>query len=139
MTDFDIGKGKTIGIYAAVIGVAYLVLGVIEVFGGVGDVIPGDLFGGLALVVIAVTFLYGIKDTFDGDHKGLSFLIGGFFLSAVFGILYLLLMGADGLMFLLGEAEEFSVLADFRPAIWMFILSLPLAYLARGLTKDVTW
>ena len=139
MTDFDIGKGKTIGIYAAVIGVAYLVLGVIEVFGGAGDVIPGDLFGGLALVVIAVTFLYGIKNTFDGDHKGLSFLIGGLFLSAVFGILYLLLMGADGLMFLLGEADEFSVLADFRPAIWMFILSLPLAYLARGLTKDVTW
>ncbi len=139
MTDFDIGKGKTIGIYAAVIGVAYLVLGVIEVFGGAGDVIPGDLFGGLALVVIAVTFLYGIKNTFDGDHKGLSFIIGGLFLSAVFGILYLLLMGADGLMFLLGEAEEFSVLADFRPAIWMFILSLPMAYLARGLTKDVTW
>jgi len=139
MTDFDIGKGKTIGIYAAVIGVVYLVLGVIEVFGGAGDVIPGDLFGGLALVVIAATFLYGIKSTFDGDHKGLSFLIGGLFLSAVFGILYLLLMGADGLMFLLGEADEFSVLADFRPAIWMFILSLPLAYLARGLTKDVTW
>lgn len=139
MTDFDIGKGKTIGIYAAVIGIAYLVLGVIEVFGGAGDVIPGDLFGGLALVVIAVTFLYGIKNTFDGDHKGLSFLIGGLFLSAVFGILYLLLMGADGLMFLLGEADEFSVLADFRPAIWMFILSLPMAYLARGLTKDVTW
>jgi len=139
MTDFDIGKGKTIGTYAAVICVVYLVIGVIEIFGGAGDIIPGDLFGGIALVVIGATFLNGIKNTFDGDHKGLSFLIGGLFLSAVFGIVYLLLMSADGLMFLLGEVDEFSVLANFRPAIWMFILSLPLAYLARGLTKDVTW
>ena len=139
MTDFDIGKGKTIGLYAAVIGVVYLVLGVIEVFGGAGDVIPGDLLGGLALVVVAATFLTGVKGAFDGEHKGLSFIIGGLFLAAVFCILYLLLMGADGLMFLLGEAEEFAVLADFRPAIWMFFLSLPLAYLAWGLTKDVTW
>jgi len=139
MTDFDIGKGKTIGIYAAVLGIVYLAIGVIEVFGGAGEIIPGDLFGGLALVVIAATFLNGVKGAFNGEHIGLSFLIGGLFLSAVFGMLYLLLMGADGMMFLLGEAEEFSVLADFRPAIGLFFLSLPLAYLAWGLTKDVTW
>jgi hypothetical protein len=48
-------------------------------------------------------------------------------------------MGADGLMFLLGEAEEFSAVADFRPAIWLFILALPLAYLAREMTREVTW
>jgi len=139
MTDFELGKGKTIGLYAAVLGVLYLAIGVIEVFGGAGDAIPGDLFGGLALVVIAATFLNGVKRSFDGEHIGLSFIIGGLFLAAVFGILYLLLMGADGLMFLLGEAEEFSVLADFRPAIWLFILALPLAYLARAMTKEVTW
>ena len=53
-----------------------------------------------------------------------------FIRGAVFGaaaisrgsILYLLLMGADGLMFLLGEVDEFAVLADFRPAIWMFFI-----------------
>lgn len=139
MTDFDMGKGKTLGIYAGVLGSVYLIIGVIEVFGGAGEVIPGDLFGGLALVVIAATFLNGVKGLFDGEHIGLSFLVGGLFLSAIFGVLYLLLMGADGMMFLLGEAEEFSALADFRPAIGLFFLSLPLAYQAWALTRKVTW
>ena len=139
MADFDIGKGKTIGLYAVVLGVLYLVIGMIEVFGGAGDAIPGDLLGGLALVVIAVTFLNGVKRSFFGEHIGLSFLIGGLFLAAVFGILYLLLMGANGLMFLLGEAEEFSAVTEFRPAIWLFILSLPLAYLVRVVTKEVSF
>jgi len=139
MTDFDIGKGKTIGIYALVLGVVYLAFGVIEVFGGAGDIIPGDLFGGFALAVIAATYLNGVKGLFNGEHQGLSFLIGGLFLSAIFGVLYLLLMGADGLMYILGEADEFSALAGFRPAIGLFFLSLPLAYQAWALTRKVTW
>lgn len=138
MTDFDIGKGKTLGIYALVLGVVYLAAGIIEVLGGAG-VIRGDLFGGFALVVIAATYLNSVKWLFNGEHKGLSFLIGGLFLSAVFGVLYLLLMSADGLMYSLGEAEEFSLLAVFRPAIWLFFLSLPLAYQARQLTREVRW
>jgi len=139
MTDFDIGKGKTIGIYALVLGVVYLAFGIIEVFGGAGDIIPGDLFGGFALAVIAATYLNGVNGLFNGKHQGLSFLIGGLFLSTVFGVLYLLLMGADGFMYILGEAEEFSVLAGFRPAIGLFFLSLPLAYQAWALTRKVTW
>jgi len=139
MTDFDIGKGKTIGIYALVLGVVYLAFGVIEVFGGAGDIIPGDLFGGFALAVIAATYLNGVKGLFNGEHQGLSFLIGGLFLSAIFGVLYLLLMGADGLMYILGEADEFSALAGFRPAIGLFFLSLSLAYQAWALTRKVTW
>ncbi|MCW7071303.1 MAG: hypothetical protein OCU12_03075 [Methanophagales archaeon] len=137
--DFEIGKGKTMGAYAAVLGVLYFAVGVVEVLGGAGEVIPGDLFGGLALVVVAATYLNGVKGLFNGEHKGLSFLLGGLFLSAVFGVLYLLLLCADGLMFLLGEAEEFSVLAGLRPEVVVFFLSLPLAYQAWALTREVTW
>lgn len=139
MADFGIGKGQRVGIYALVLGIVYLAFGVIEVFGGAGEVIPRDLFGGFALAVIAATYLKGVKGLLNGEHMGLSFLIGGLFLSTVFGILYLLLMGADGLMYVLGEAEEFSILAGFRPAIWLFFLSLPLAYRAWVLTREVTW
>ena len=139
MADFDLGKGRIISIYALVLGIAYLAIGIVEVFGGAGIVIPGDLFGGFALVVIAATYLNGVRGVVNGEHRGLSFVLGGLFLSAVFGVLYLLLMGADGLMFLLGEAEEFPVLADFRPAIMLFFLALPLAYQAWGLTREVTW
>lgn len=140
MADFDVEKGNKIGIYAFVLGVVYLVFGVLEVFGGVG-LIPGDFFGGLALVVIAATYLNGVKGVFNGEHKGLSFILGGLFLTTVFGVLYLLVMGADGLMYLLGEAEEFSALADFRPAIWFFFASLPLAYGVWKLIREakVSW
>jgi len=139
MADFDSDEGRIIGIYALALGIAYLVIGMVEVFGGAGTVVPGDLFGGFALVVIAATYFNGVRGVVNGDHRGLSFVVGGLFLTAVFGFLYLLLMVADGLMFLLGEAEEFSALADFRPAIMLFFLALPLAYKVRELTQRVTW
>ena len=139
MADFDTGTGKMLGIYASALGLLYLVFGLIEIFGGSGEQVPGDLFGGFALVVIAATYLIGVKGVLRGRHQGLSLLIGGLFLSAVFGVLYLLIIGADGLMYLLGEAEELPGLVDLRPAIWFFILSLPLVYTARKLTKRITW
>jgi hypothetical protein len=113
--------------YALVLGILYLIVGLVEVFGG-ASFIPGDIFSGLALVVISVVYLYGIKGLWNANYGGLSFLLGGLLLSAAFGILYLLLMGADGLMYLLGEAEEFSALDDFRPGIWLFFISLPAVY-----------
>jgi len=139
MTDFNLKTGKTLGIYAFSLGALYLIVGLLEVLGGYGESIPGDLFGGLALVVVATTYLSGVKGTLNGDYKGLSLLMGGLFLSAVFGILYLLMLGADGLMYLLGEAEEIPGLVDFRPAIWFFILSLPLIYHIRNMTQKTTW
>ena len=139
MTDFRIKTGKMIAIYASVLGVISLLVGLAEVLGGWGGIIPGDLFGGFVLVVMAATYLGGVKGAFRGRYEGLSFLIGGLFLTMVFGVLYLLMMGADGLMYLLGEAEALPTLADARPAIWIFILSLPLAYRVRSLTARMTW
>lgn len=139
MKDFNLKTGKTLGIYAFSLGALYLLVGLLEIFGGSGELIPGDLFGGLALAIIATTYLYGVRDTLKGDYKGLSLLMGGLFLSAIFGLLYLLMLGADGLMYLLGEAEEIPGLVDFRPAIWFFILSLPLIYHIRNMTQKTTW
>jgi hypothetical protein len=139
MTDFSIKTGKRLGIYASALGAICLAVGLVEIFGGLGEMIPGDLFGGFALVVIAATYLSGVKGTFHGRHEGLSFLMGGLFLTAVFGVLYLLMMGADGLMYLLGEAEALPKLVEARPAVWIFILSLPLAYRVRRLTDRMTW
>ena len=139
MTDFSIKTGKMIAIYASVLGVISLAVGLVEILGGGGESIPGDLFGGFVLAVMAVTYLGGVKRASHGRHEGLSFIIGGLFLAGVFGVLYLLMMGADGLMYLLGEAEALPKLADARPAIWIFILSLPLAYRVRSLTTRMTW
>jgi hypothetical protein len=139
MTDFSIKIGKKLAIYASALGVICLLIGFVEIFGGWGETIPSDLFGGFALVVMAATYLNGVKGVFRGRHEGPSFLIGGLFLTAVFGVLYLLMMGADGLMYLLGEAEFLPKLADARPTIWIFMLSLPLAYRVRKLTYRMTW
>jgi len=50
-----------------------------------------------------------------------------------------LLKAADGLKYSPGEAEEFSALTDFRPAIWLFFALLLLAYQAWALTREVNW
>lgn len=139
MADFSIKTGKRLGIYASVLGMICLLVGLVEIFGGSGEVIPGDIFGGFVLVVTAVTYLNGVEGSFHGRHEGLSFLIGGLFLTAVFGVLYILIMGADGLMYLLGEAEELPKLIKARPEIWIFILSLPLVQRVRNLTEKMTW
>jgi hypothetical protein len=139
MADFSIKTGKRLGIYASVLGVICLLVGLVEIFGGSGEVIPGDIFGGFVLVVMAVTYLNGVIGVSKGRHEGLSFLIGGLFLTSVFGVLCILIMGADGLMYLLGEAEELPKLIDARPEIWIFILSLPLVQRVRNLTEKMTW
>jgi len=139
MTDFSISTGKWLGAYALALGLACLTAGLMEISGGYGEMIPGDVFGGLVLVVIAATYLNGVKGVCEGGHGGLSFLMGGVFLTMVFGGLYLLIIGADALIYLMGEAEEMPALVDLRPAIWIAILSLPLAYMVRKLTGNFSW
>lgn len=117
--DYDLGFGKTLAVYGVILGILYLIIGLVEV--------PGDVFGGLALVVISAVYLYGIRGLWSAEYGGLSFIIVGLMLSAIYGILYLLLMGADYLMYTLGK-EEFSAIASFRPEIWLFLISLPAAY-----------
>ena len=101
--------------------------------------IPADFFGGLVSLVIASTYITSIKGLRTGDFRGLSLLVGGLFLSVVFGVLYLLLMFADALNFVIGEAEEFSALADLRPEIWLLVVAIPLAYQTWSMLKEVPW
>lgn len=139
MTDYSIKTGKGLGIYASALGAISLVVGLIEISGGWGETIPGDLFGGFVLLVIAATYLNGVKGVFQGRNEGLSFLVGGLFLTAVFGVLYLLMMGAEGLMYLLGEAQALPGIFDLRPEVWILLLSLPLARRVRRLTDGMAW
>ncbi len=136
MPDFDTGTGRIMAIYAIALGIGYILSGVIEVFGGAG-MVPGDIFGGLALFVIAATYITGVPGLLNGEHGGLSFLMGGLLLSAVFGVLYILAIGADGLEYIIGAAETLSI--SIRPEIWLFLVSLPLAYQVWKLTREVTW
>ena len=140
---FNAEIGSKMAIYAAILGILYIAFGVLEValvFSGIElTPIPADLFGGLVSLVIASTYITSIKGLRTGDFRGLSLLVGGLFLSVVFGVLYLLLMFADALNFVIGEAEEFSALADLRPEIWLFVVAIPLAYQIWSMLKEVPW
>ncbi len=126
---------KIWGIYALVFGALCLVFGSIEIVSvplGIDSVIPADLFGGFVMLVTGAVYLTGLNDLFAEKKEGLSFAIVGTLLLAIFGILYTLMIGADGLMYLIGETEEFSFASGLRPEIWLFVASLPAAlYLVR--------
>jgi len=137
--DYSRETGRVLGIYASILGTVALAVGLLEIFGGWGGVIPEDLFGGLVLMVTAAAYLLGVKGAISGRYEGLSFIMGGLFLTAVFGVLYLLTAGAEALMYLLGEVESFPGIFDLRPEVWILLISLPLARRARKLLEGMAW
>lgn len=144
MSDFDTGIGKTVGIYAIVLGLLYIGIGAAKIVlqvSGIGrvGVIPGsDALGGLFFFVIAATYLTGVKGAVNGEYRGLSFLLGGFFLSLVYGIVYILIIGGNAVSYVLGEGD-FLWLVQFTPSVWLFIIALPFGYLIGKITKDLSW
>ena len=108
-------------LYSLGLGVIYLALGSLEILAwGLGlrlTPIPADPFGGFVLLVIAGTFLLGAREP-GGLLIGATLALG-------LGGLYLLVLGADYLSYLLGELEGWHPLADLRPEIWLAPLGLP--------------
>jgi len=145
MSDFDTGIGKTVGIYAIALGLLYIAIGAAKIVlqvSGIGSVgpIPGtDALGGIFFFVIAATYLMGVKGVFNGEYRGLSFLLGGFFLSLVYGIVYILMIGGDAVAYVIGDTDVWSWVVEFRPSVWLFIIALPFGYLIGKLTKDMSW
>jgi len=128
-----------VSVSALILGMLYAAIGMLEVLvvlldiGWLKNLIPADVFGGMALLVIGTVYLSGVGSLRNNRVEGVSFALVGGMLSGVIGMLYLMMMGADGMMYLLGETETFSVLAELRPEVWLFVVSLPLAYyLKRG-------
>ncbi|MCD6431287.1 hypothetical protein J7L33_01090 [Candidatus Bathyarchaeota archaeon] len=147
---------QTITIYALILGTLYLVIGAIEFITGFWDLlspgsaesvlgIPVDVYGGFATIVIGAAY-FGTTSLWRGRHESLGFVLVGSLLSAVFGALYLLIVGADGLEALLacwsGEKWTWEWLTSgtagpglLRPEIWLAFISLPLGYTVLKATK----
>jgi len=150
------GTRKSLVIYTVILGILYIVVGLIEFATGLWNLfIPGaaqailglpiDLFGGFAALIIGATY-FGAISLWKGDYESLGFILVGVLLSVVFGVLYLLIVGADGfgtyLAYLNGEAWTWEWLTSgtagpglLRPEIWLFFLSTPLGYFAWRVTK----
>jgi len=149
-------KYRRIAVYAIMLGIAYVIVGTSEFALGLWDLlapgtavnffgVPVDLFGGFAAAVIGATYL-GVVPLLKGKYESLGFILIGALLSAIFGVLYLLIVGADGfgtlLAFWKGQEWTWEWLTKgsagsglFRPEIWLFFASLPLAYFTLRITK----
>jgi hypothetical protein len=139
---FNERVGKRVATYSISMGVLYLLFGLLEVLNGAGVdgwagvyetlYVPADLIGGIILLFIAAVYLAGISQQRRGDREGLSFLVVGVLLSTVFFGLYVVIMGANGLGYLLRFEDwlEWIWLDDLRPEIWLFPLLLPGVYMA---------
>ncbi|MBP7069239.1 hypothetical protein [Methanothrix soehngenii] len=127
-----------LGIYALVLGVGYGAQALAETIGG-RESFPGGILSIAVLLVISATYLMGAKSLVAGRREGLSFLMGGLFLSGAVGGLYLLMTGADWLMYLLGEVEDFALLSEISPATVLLIVALPLVPMMRKMTRGMAW
>jgi hypothetical protein len=150
MMGFNKSVGKPIAVYSSVIGILYAIFGVLEILVGWGDfvgaeasiisplevagvnVVPPDVFGGIMLIIIGAVYLTGVKQQAKGEREGLSFLLVGSLLAAIFFGVYVVIMLANGVGYLFQFEDwlEWIWLDDLRPAIWLFLLALPGAYLA---------
>jgi hypothetical protein len=147
---FNKNIGTKLAVYSVVIGILYAVFGLLEILVGWGDlvgtgvsvipaleiagvtVVPPDVFGGVMLIIIGTVYLTGVKQQAQGNREGISFLLVGSLLAAVFFGVYMAIMLANGVGYLFQFEDwlEWIWLDDLRPGIWLFLMALPGTYLS---------
>ena len=138
MDKLSVRNGKWLGAYAFILGIGYCAAAIAEAARN-PEIIPGGLLSVVVLLVISATYLMGVKRLLGGQREGLSFLMGGLLLSSAVGGLYLLMTGADWLMYLLGEVEDFAVMSEISLATILLILALPLLPILRKMMRKMAW
>lgn len=152
------GVGKNLALYALALGVIYILIGFIEFATGFIDLIapgsgksilglPIDLYGGFAALVIGIVFL-GATPLWKARYESIGYILVGALLSATFGGLYLLIVGADGLgtylAYMTGEEEwtwEWLTVGTagngiLRLEVWLSFLSIPLGLYTLKTVKE---
>ena len=110
--------------YSAILFIITLTAGLIELGGGLKgeellQLFPSDVFGGLILIVISAVFLRGLTHS---EHD--AFFSFGSVMLAVFGVLYILVLFANGLdAWIVGE--EWNPLEYLRVEIALLPLAIP--------------
>jgi len=154
----DKNFSRYMAVYSAVLGAIYIIVGSVEFATAFWNwfIAPGDnlsllglpsddLFGGLAALIIGIIF-FGAIPLWKARYESIGFVLVGALLSATFGAVYLLTLGADGLgtylAYLSGEEWTWDWLTAgtlgvglLRPEIWLAFLSAPLGYAALKATR----
>ena len=96
--------------YALILGILYLILGFLELTEGfsimflppdyhvdlLGSFIPGDLFGGFSTIVVGLVLIRSLLLS-RKKYDALMYVLVGSALAVIFGVLYVLIGGANGL------------------------------------------
>ncbi|MCK4582961.1 hypothetical protein KAU18_06565 [Candidatus Bathyarchaeota archaeon] len=139
---FDKGNGQMVGVYTALIGGLYALLGVVEILGWLGvEILPqlaglffvaNDAFNGFVLLVVGLVYLKGVGSVMSGDREGLSYVSVGALMSTVLLALYLANIISNGLGMVLGFEDwlGWTVLDDFRPGLILWVLAIPAVLVA---------
>jgi len=131
-----------VGVYTALIGGLYALLGVVEIFGWLGvEILPrlaglffvaNDAFNGFVLLVIGLVYLKGVGSVMSGEREGLSYVSVGALMSTVLLALYAANIISNGLGLVLGFEDwlGWTVLDDFRPGLILWVLAIPAVLIA---------
>ena len=154
----DKNFSKYMAVYAVVLGVFYIIVGSVEFTTAFWNwfIKPGDnlsllglpcddLFGGFAALITGAVF-FGAIPLWKARYEAIGFALVGALLSVTLGVVYLLIVGADGLETLLAylSGEEWTWewltagtlgVGFLRPEIWLAFLSAPLGYTALKAAK----
>jgi hypothetical protein len=151
----EVSVGKGIALYSLALGLLYSVFGFLELVVGLdqalglgwiqwnisSSLIFPDMFGGCMLIIVGVIFLFGISSQWQNDQKGVSFLVVGTILAAVFFVAYAAILASHALGYGIYQVAPEPYAAsmedwaewiwsdDMRPGIWLFLCVLPGLYL----------
>jgi hypothetical protein len=115
-------------IFAMVIGIAYLGVGVIQIFSSLQIIPPiigfSDLIGGFLLIIVASIFLTGVKPLSESNQEGYAFIAVGYILAALLFGLQILVILTNGLGWFLRFEDwiTWNILDSITPSLWMFII-----------------
>ncbi|MFP3952286.1 MAG: hypothetical protein ACLFVP_09140 [Candidatus Bathyarchaeia archaeon] len=141
--EVDEGIGKSMAAYSAVIGVLYMLAGLLEISIWTGLNPPiireisillnvaGDVFAGFVLIVIGLVYIWGIGELLEGDQEGVSYLAVGSLLSTTLFLLCIAYILSNGLGSLLGFEGwlGWRLLDEVSPGMIIWFLAAPLLYL----------
>ena len=121
-------EGKWPSIFTLVIGLGYLIVGIIQILSSLGIIAPiigfYDVFGGFLLIIVASVFLTGAKPLSENNQEGYAFIAVGYILAAVMFTLQILVILTNALGWLLQFEDwlTWNIISDITPSLWMFII-----------------
>ncbi|MGQ4892693.1 MAG: hypothetical protein ACP6IP_09450 [Candidatus Njordarchaeia archaeon] len=132
----------SLAIYTTITGIIYVLFGFLEILVSIEiiklEFIRGDILGGFTLVVIGGILINGFWQLYRGETMGLSYPLVGTILGIGIGLLFTLVLLADATEYFIlmnPDYENWELIHDLRPEIYLTVLLIPIAVKVYNLIK----